>query len=170
MSEYRNLILLVLLFIVLIGSTLYLKFNPYVVAEQIKENMTTIDGNCDLSLTKYVSNQQNLAVSKPCAELNGTIKYVDREDDGSLFILVDLDSNYKDMLNEVNVKDQHSYLVARSLCVNEPKDGNESICGNYRSTVSLPLVESHVHMEGSLVLDTANGWMELTPVRSIRAI
>lgn len=130
---------------------------------------TATSGNCDASLWNHVYHPQRLHIIKQCVTVTGTIDHEIKEPDGDIHIRLNLDAQYKSMLDDKNVSEQKGDLVLEPVCEDSPTQSDaESSCNNYHSSVVVPADGTHVSVTGSYVLDADHGWNEIHPVTSIR--
>ena len=138
-------------------------------------------GACDATLWNHVYHFTRLIVKNACVTVTGTIvdatsgrkaDGVRHEADGDTHGWLQLDPQYKDMLNAGNMSDEGGNLVFEIVCrfpVTQ-KDA-KSACKGYSDHVQLPPVGSHVSVVGSYVQDTFHAhWNEIHPVTSISVI
>lgn len=137
------------------------------------------DAPCDNGLWKHVYHPQRLIVKQPCVAVTGTIvdasdgkepDGVRHEADGDTHGWIDLDPQFKGMLNAGNMSDEEGNLVFEIVCefpVTQA-DAKPACPATYHSAVHLPPVGSRVRIVGSYVQDTNHGrWMEIHPVTAI---
>ncbi|TAN26575.1 MAG: hypothetical protein EPN30_04355 [Actinomycetota bacterium] len=75
------------------------------------------------------------------------------------------------MVNNKNISEQHGDLVLEAVCEESPTQADAvSACANYRSSVVIPAVGTHVAVTGSYVFDADHGWNEIHPITSIAPI
>ena len=138
-------------------------------------------GACDATLWNHVYHPMRLIVNNACVTVTGTIvdatsgrkaDGVRHEADGDTHGWLQLDPQYKDMLNTGNMSDEGGNLVFEIVCrfpVTQ-KDA-KSACKGYSDHVQLAPVGSHVSVVGSYVQDTFHAqWNEIHPVTSISVI
>lgn len=133
-----------------------------------KDSVDLQEKTCDSSLWNYVYNPDRLKVIDSCKTVTGIVKSVRKEADGDYHIQVDIDEQYKGLLNDKNIKGQKGNLVVEVICAFEPKQRNAvGICNGYLNKVYIPKINQYVEITGTYVLDLHHGWMELHPVSSI---
>ena len=128
---------------------------------------------CDKSLWEHVYHPDRLQVIDPCITVSGVIEDFKAEKDGDSHIRLKLDSQYSDLINDVNVAFQHGDLVVEVICQNPVyQEDAMQACQNYSNQVFVPPVEgTHVKVTGSYVLDKQHGdWAEIHPVTRIEVI
>jgi len=137
---------------------------------------------CDDTLWGHVYNPQRLIVIQRCIAVTGTIvdasngKWPDgvrHEADGDTHGWLNVDSEFKNLLNAGNMSNEGGNLVFEIVCEFHITQADaEPVCpSNYHSSVQLPPVGSHVRMVGSYVRDTNHAkWMEIHPVTSIEVV
>lgn len=128
---------------------------------------------CDESLWEHVYHPDRLQVIDPCITVSGIIEDFKAEDDGDSHIRLKLDSQYSDLINEVNTAFQHGDIVVEVICQNPISQENAmQACQNYSNKVFVPSLEgTHVKVTGSYVLDKQHGgWAEIHPVTRIEII
>ncbi len=96
------------------------------------------------------------------------------EADGDFHITVDLDPQYKFMLNAKNISGQHGYLVVEPVCANTVTQADtlkEHACDNFAQKIYTSSMKGkHVQLIGAYVEDQEHGWRELHPITSITII
>ena len=141
----------------------YLVSNGVIVVETVQ---------CDPILWEHVYRHQRLNIIELCAQVTGTIENIRAEKDGDYHVRLALDSQYKDMINQANVEQQHGDIVLETICQNpvEQADAVES-CQGFGDIINIPPVGTHVKVTGSYVLDLEHSsWAEIQPVSSIEVI
>lgn len=138
---------------------------------------------CDSSLWNHVYHPARLIVKQPCIAVTGTIvdatkgdrhDGVRREGDGDTHGWLKVDPEFENLLNAGNKTDEGGNLVFEIIChfpiANSEKDP-KTACQGYTDEVTLPPVNSHVRIVGTLVQDTFHAkWMEIHPVTSITVL
>src|SRR5487761_304791 len=134
---------------------------------------------CDNHLWKHVYIPQRLIVKQPCIAVTGTIvdashgkepDGVRHEADGDTHGWLDLDPQFKSLLNAGNMGHQEGNLVFEIVCEFHvtQADAKPACPATYHNTVQLPPAGSRVRIVGSYVQDTNHGrWMEIHPVTAI---
>ena len=134
---------------------------------------------CDDSLWDHVYNPQRLIVKQKCLAVTGTIvdasngKWPDgvrHEADGDTHGWLNVDAEFKNLLNAGNLSNEGGNLVFEIVCEFRvtQADAKAACPSTYRNAVVLPPVGSHVRIVGSYVQDTNHArWMEIHPVTSI---
>jgi hypothetical protein len=136
---------------------------------------------CDSTLWSHVYHPQRLIVNNQCAEVTGTIvdatngrepDGVRHEPDGDTHGWLNVDSQFRGLLNAGDLSDEGGNLVFEIVCrfpVDQPDA--KAACRGYTDNVKLPPVGSHVRILGTYVQDTFHAkWMEIHPVTSITVI
>lgn len=133
--------------------------------------------SCDMSLWahvyhgRFLSAEDRLQVINPCLTITGTIVHARPEADGDWHIQLDLDSEYRSLLNQANLEKQQGYLVLEPMCSNRVSQADtieEGVCDGFsQNTFTTDLIGHRVAATGAYVLDTQHGWTELHPVTSI---
>lgn len=135
---------------------------------------------CDASLWNHVyagdprrfkSPKDRLQIIQECVTVTGTIKTAKAEADGDFHVTVDLDPEYKNLLNAKNVSGQHGFLVVEPVCENPVTQADtlkEGVCNGFKQTVfAKTMIGKHVRITGAYVTDMEHGWNEIHPVSSI---
>jgi uncharacterized protein YraI len=137
---------------------------------------------CDDTLWNHVYHPQRLIVKQKCIALTGTIvdatnrkkpDGVRHEPDGDTHGWLNLDPQFKNLLNAGNMSDEGGNLVFEIVCKFRvtQQDAKAACPITYNSPVQIPPVGSHVRIVGSYVQDTFHAkWMEIHPVTSITVI
>ena len=133
--------------------------------------------SCDMSLWEHVyhgrfpSAEDRLEVINPCLTITGTIVSARPEKDGDWHIQLDLDSEYRSLLNQANLEKQQGYLVLEPICSNHVSQTDtleEGVCDGFSQDIfDAGLRGYRVAATGAYVIDRQHGWMELHPVTSI---
>jgi uncharacterized protein YraI len=136
---------------------------------------------CDDSLWDHVYNPQRLIVKQQCISVTGTIvdatngkkpDGVRHEADGDTHGWLNVDPQFKNLLNAGNMSDESGNLVFEIVCKFHMTQADAmAACQTYQSPLQLPSVGSHVRIVGTYVQDTNHAkWMEIHPVTSISVI
>lgn len=137
---------------------------------------------CDDSLWDHVYNPQRLIVKQKCVAVTGTLvdasngKHSDgvrHEADGDTHGWLNVDPEFKNLLNAGNLSNEGGNLVFEVVCKfpATQADAVASCPSTYKSPVGIPSVGSHVRIVGSYVQDTNHAkWMEIHPVTSITVV
>jgi hypothetical protein len=127
---------------------------------------------CDQSLWNHVYNPQRLQVVDPCKTVSGIIESKRSEADGDYHIRLKLDPQFSNLVNAANLKEQFGDLVLEPICMNRVTQTDAiSACHNFRQSIEIPAVGSHVQVTGSYVLDKQHGkWAEIHPITSINKL
>ena len=93
------------------------------------------------------------------------------EKDGDWHIQLDLDPEYRSLLNQANLDKQHGHLVLEPVCsksVTQKDTLAEGVCDDFSQTIfTRELIGRRVTATGAYVIDREHGWMELHPVTTI---
>ena len=136
---------------------------------------------CKTSLNSHVYHPNRLIVQQPCIAVTGTIvdatngkrkDGVRKEGDGDTHGWLKLDPEFTNLLNEGNQNDEDGNLVFEIICKFPVKQKSaKASCKNFKNSITLPPVGSHVRMVGRLVQEQNHGkWIEIHPVTSITVI
>lgn len=133
--------------------------------------------SCDMSLWAHVyhgrfsSAEDRLQVINPCLTVTGTIIKARAERDGDWHIQLDLDPDYRPLLNRKNLEEQQGYLVLEPICsnyVSQTDTIEEGVCEVFSQSIfTKDLIGHRVAATGAYVIDMQHGWTELHPVTSI---
>lgn len=136
---------------------------------------------CDPTLQSHVYHPMRLIQKQSCIAVTGT--FVDashgtesdgvrHEPDGDTHGWLNVDSQFKNLLNAGNISQEGGNLVFEIICrfpVTQPDA--KAACKGFTDHVTLPPVGSRVRIVGAYVQDTFHGqWMEIHPVTSITVI
>ncbi|MGV8107601.1 MAG: hypothetical protein ACP5OH_07500 [Nitrososphaerota archaeon] len=99
-----------------------------------------------------VPNAQDLRILLECQDAIGTVVHTKKLDNGHYVFFLELDDQFKFLLNERNNEDTAGLLVVDIV----PQD--QTIPG-----VFLPVDGDRVHVWGAWVTDTLEGWHEIQP-------
>jgi len=140
-----------------------------------------VDTTCDPGLQAHVYHPARLIQKQSCIAVTGTMvdatkgsqpDGVRHEADGDTHGWLNVDAEFKNLLNAGNINDEGGNLVFEIICrfpVTQPDA--QSACQGFTDHVNLPPVGSHVRIVGTYVQDTFHGqWMEIHPVTSITVI
>jgi hypothetical protein len=137
---------------------------------------------CDDSLWQHVYKPQRLIVKQKCVAVTGTIvdatnkkqpDGVRHEPDGDSHGWLDLDPQFKNLLNAGNMSAEQGNMVFEIVCMFHvsQQDAKASCLPPYHNRVQVPPIGSHVRIVGTYVQDTNHAqWMEIHPVTSIIVI
>jgi hypothetical protein len=137
---------------------------------------------CDQTLWQHVYHPQRLAVIQACAAVTGTIVDASHgrnkdgarhEADGDTHGWLQIDPGQENIVNAGNAATQGGNLVFEIVCRYRVTQADaKASCKNFKSTVTLPPVGSHVRIIGPLVedLDHKPIHREIHPVTSIELI
>jgi len=98
---------------------------------------------------------------------------VRHEADGDTHGWLNLDVQFKSLLNGGNMSDEDGNMVFEVVCMFQVSqaDAKAACPPTFHSQVQLPPVGSHVRIVGTYVQDTNHAqWMEVHPVTSITVI
>lgn len=122
-------------------------------------------GDCDPSLWDHVYNPARLQVIEQCKTVSGVVDVVNTEADGDIHIRLTQDPQFKDLLNDKNISEQHGDLVLEPVCQRRVTQKDAiAACQGFTKFLTIPRPGTHVFVTGSYVLDTAHGWREIHPV------
>lgn len=143
---------------------------------------TPVTVQCDATLWGHVYNPARLIVKQQCISVTGTIvdatngkkpDGVRHEADGDTHGWLNVDAQFKNLLNAGNISDEQGNLVFEIVCKFHATqtDAKGACPPTYQSPVEIPPVGSHVVIVGTYVQDTKHAqWMEIHPVTSITVI
>ena len=99
---------------------------------------------CDTTLWNHVyhgtfsSAKDRLKVLNDCTTVTGTIINAAKENDGDFHVRLDVDPEFKNLLNDKNISDQHGFLVIEPICENKVTQADtilERVCRGFKQTV-----------------------------------
>jgi hypothetical protein len=135
---------------------------------------------CDANLWDHVyagdprqfkSAKDRLQIIQDCITVTGTIKNAKVEPDGDFHITVEVDPEFKQLLNDKNTSGQHGFLVVEPVCSNrvkQPDTLKEGVCNGFSQSIYQKNMKGkHVRITGAYVTDMEHGWNEIHPVTSI---
>ena len=135
---------------------------------------------CDANLWDHVyagdpwqfkTAKDRLKIIQDCITLTGTIKNAKAEPDGDFHITVDVDPEFKNLLNEKNTSGQRGFLVVEPVCSNrvtQPDTLKEGVCKGFSQSIYQKNMKGkRVRITGAYVTDMEHGWNEIHPVTSI---
>lgn len=158
--------------------------SPSTAPQQPSPGTPTAGGvaQCDDSLWDHVYNPQRLLVKQKCIAVTGTIvdasngkrpDGVRHEADGDTHGWLNVDPEFRNLLNAGNLSNESGNLVFEIVCEFRvtQADAKAACPSTYRNAVVVPPVGSDVRIVGSYVQDTNHAqWMEIHPVTSIELI
>jgi hypothetical protein len=133
---------------------------------------------CGDGLWAHVYNPSRLLVKTQCVTATGRIvdathhHYHDgvrHEGDGDTHGWLELDPQYKNLLDAGNMSDENGNLVFEIVCHFKvtQKDARQA-CEGYQDSIAIPPVGSHVTIKGTFVQDNRHAkWNEIHPVTGI---
>ena|ERR1700733_9176484 len=135
--------------------------------------------SCDQSLWQHVYHgtfataKDRLKPINACKTVTGTLHFVRVEKDGDTHMRLDVDPQFKDLLNEKNANEKNM-LVVESMCDRTPTQQDtlaEGVCtGWHQNAYKSTMDGKHVSVTGAYVEDEEedHGWREVHPVTVIR--
>jgi hypothetical protein len=121
----------------------------------------------------FATAKDRLKVIEPCKTVTGTLHFVGYEPDGDTHLRLDVDPQFKDLLNGKNA-DEGNMLVVESMCDKKPSQRDtvaEGVCTNWHQHIyKSDMNNKHVSVTGAYVEDVERGWREIHPVTSITVI
>ena len=171
----KKILLFIVVFLTVLAIIFYVKTR---IPTLIKTPLHTQEAaSCDMSLWAHVyhgrfpSAKDRLQVINPCLTVTGTIVGAKAEADGDWHIQLEVDSQYRSLLNQANLDNQHGFLVLEPICSNyvSQKDTiEEGVCDGFSQQIfDANLVGHRVTVTGAYVIDMQHGWTEFHPVTSI---
>lgn len=143
--------------------------------------IASLSQTCDASLWKHVYNPQRLVVKQECITARGTIVDATKgkkkdgarhEADGDGHNWLKLDPGQENLLLPGNIETQQGNLVFEIICRYRVTQKDAiAACRNFKSTVTLPPVGTHVCVTGPLIEDMDHKPIhrEIHPVTKIEA-
>ncbi len=113
---------------------------------------------CGSDPMKDVRKPERFVVLSLCEHAEGKVTKVKKEKDGDWHIAVKLNSEYTPLLNDINVKKFHGWLVGEV----EPKDQNH---------IAKPKGGKNgwcIAIDGPWVMDKEHGWNEIHPILNLQ--
>ena len=98
------------------------------------------------------SNAEDLRVLSECQDATGTVMHTKKMDDGDYKFFLNLDEQFKFLVNEKNDEKTDGFLVVEIV---PPDQGNGGVI--------LPKEGDRVHVWGAWVTDKPKGWHEIHP-------
>jgi hypothetical protein len=126
---------------------------------------------CDSSLWSHVYHSYRLVINTDCMSVTGIVGDCYSEADGDYHIRLQVDTQYRYLLNSVNVSDEYGDLVCEPICVATiTQTDAEAPCQGLTNNVYIPTIGEYVKITGPYVTDNDHGWNELHPVTSIEIV
>lgn len=129
--------------------------------------VSSVTGSCDPGDQQpYVYSPDRLVLRQACIHVTGTVAEIRYEADGDVHVLVNLDSQYQNLLTPANAND-HGLLVVEAICRSTPTQADAiDPCSHDPDPVrNIPSVGEYVWIEGRYVTDSDHGgWAEIHPL------
>jgi hypothetical protein len=114
-----------------------------------------------------------LQVLDPCAHVEGIIVSVIPEPDGDYHVWINVDEQYRRLLNTENHFQGRPALLAEitpdcPLNTNPPNASSAAQCP--KSEIPVPKQSERIAIDGPWVLDTNHGWNEIHPVDTLKVV
>jgi hypothetical protein len=114
---------------------------------------------CDTSLWPHVYHNYRLIIHDTCMSVTGHIDDSYSEADGDYHIRLNLDTQYRYMLNSLNISDEYSDLVCEPICVATITQSDAvAPCAGVVNHVYLPNIGEYVKITGPYCTDNDHGW------------
>src|SRR5579864_6655247 len=131
---------------------------------------------CDDTLWQHIYHgtfptaQDRLQVIDPCKTVTGTLHFVRNEADGDAHLRLDVDPEFKSLLNDAS-QNEDNMLVVEVMCVKSPKQKDtkhEGVCSHHwkQTLYNKKLNNQRVQVTGAYIVDQEDlhGWTEIHPV------
>jgi hypothetical protein len=139
--------------------------------------LSPADATCDQSLwthvyhgKKFATAQDRLKPIDECKTVTGTLHFVRYEADGDAHLRLDVDPEFKNLLNPKNAAEKNM-LVVEFMCEKTPTQTDtvdEGVCKTWQQLIyKASMNGQHVSVTGAYVEDEEHGWREIHPVTSI---
>jgi hypothetical protein len=126
---------------------------------------------CDASLWNYVYDPSRLRVIDACRTVTGTITDQHANEDGDIDVRLEVDPEFKNLLNAGNISNLSGHLQTEAICQAPIADAAAArTCQGFRGSVSVPPNGTRVRVTGTYVLDLHHGWMEIHPISVLTVI
>ncbi len=137
--------------------------------ERIPAGLLNVTGGCDTELSRHVYHPKRLVVLKPCIEVTGKLVFRRDEPDGDAHLRLELDPQFKSLLNTRNRTAQHGALVVEPICEKKPVQKDAIAVCRGVTGIDIPKLGTRVRVLGPYVRDDApnHGWNEIHPPTSI---
>jgi hypothetical protein len=120
------------------------------------------------NIGSHIYNPARLQVFKDCVIVSGMVNSVITEDDGDYHVWFHVDSQYANLLNNVNNDYRQGDLLAEIICATTVNQQDAVLaCEDYTNQIPLPMINQNITVTGPYVLDSTHGWMEIHPVYSL---
>jgi hypothetical protein len=126
---------------------------------------------CNATLWNYVYDPSRLRVVDVCRTVTGTITDQHTNDDGDVDVRLEVDPQYKNLLNAGNIANLSGHLQTEAICqapIQVP--AATRACQGFRGSLTIPPNGTHVQVTGAYVLDLNHGWMEIHPISVLTVI
>jgi hypothetical protein len=132
-------------------------FGPQTVVQSNPDENNCRQGN----VLEGVDRQARFTVLSTCEKVVGIVHDMKgtKEDDGDYQFNLDIENQYKNLLNQENIKQAKGMLVLEII----PKDQDSSL-------VRIPKNGDTIQAYGALVTDNPHGWNELHPSWKVKVI
>lgn len=134
---------------------------------------------CDQALWEHVYHgtfptaKDRLKPIDECKTVTGTLHFVRHKKDGDTHLRLDVDPEFKSLLNKKNAAEKNM-LVVESMCDKNPTQNDtvtEGVCNDWHQRLYKPSMDGQrVSVTGAYVEDEQHGWREIHPVTSIVVI
>jgi hypothetical protein len=126
---------------------------------------------CNASLWNYIYDPTRLRVVDACRTVTGTITDQHPNADGDIDVRLEVDPEYKNLLNAGNISNLSGHLQTEAICQAPITDAAAiRACQGFRGTVVVPPNGTRVRVTGTYLLDLNHGWMELHPISALTVI
>jgi len=126
---------------------------------------------CDSTLWAHVYNSYRLVIHTACMSVTGIVTDSYSEADGDYHIRLQVDTQFRYLLNADNNADEDGDLVCEPICAAAITQTDAiAPCQGLTNTVYLPGIGEYVKITGPYVTDNDHGWNELHPVTSIEIV
>ncbi len=114
---------------------------------------------------------ERVAVIERCRTVTGTVASVRAATFGEIEIALTVDLEFEaTLLNLRNMTDRAGNLVLNLICVGPLDPSVAAACGVYRNDLRIPRTGDRVSVTGPLVLEKAEGWNAIHPLRLVNPI
>jgi hypothetical protein len=131
----------------------------------------TVSGECGKTWWGRVYSPKRLVIQEACVTVRGTVIKTRYVLDGDAIVIVTLDPKYARLSNERNDEGYgKDTLELEIICRHPVFKFFVFRCWTCKNKISLPRVGDYIEADGSYILDTRHGHMEIHPVTRITVL
>jgi len=128
---------------------------------------------CDPSLWPHVHDTRRFTIRTACESVTGILVESHSSDDGDIDMDLNVDAQYKSLLNQGNLTKLHGNLHVEAICqapVHPDVPDAIRSCAGFHGSVPIPPNGAYVRVTGMYVEDNDHGWMEIHPISALTVL